>query len=66
MLDLLQIESFLLVIFRLTSFLHTHDFFLFLEGLVHAFCDVLLLADHVFADLVQFIFSFFFNTLSFL
>jgi len=65
-LDLLEIEGFLLVVFGLTSLRQSGDLFLFLEGLVHALGDVLLLADHVPADLGHFFFRFLLNTLSFL
>ena len=66
MLDLLEIESFLLVVFGLTSFRQSGDLFLFLEGLVHALGDVLLLADHIPTDLGHFLFGFLLHTLSFL
>lgn len=66
MLDLLLVECFLFVVFGLGRLLHPRDFFLLLQGLIHAIGHFLLLAHHIFAKLVDLAVSIKLNPLSFL
>ena len=55
MLNLLEVEGLLLIVFRLTCLLNPSDLLLLLERQIHTLCHFLFLTDHVLPKLVKLI-----------